>query len=125
MHCYEDDTKQWDENVVGWRDRATEILELNGYSVLNPVVRPYTGANHVEIVEADLEEVRKSDGVLAYLPVVPMAGSPMEIFFAAHILRLPVCAFPAVHTGPWFKYFTKQYERMDEAIAQLIRRYEP
>lgn len=119
MHCYSGKEEEWDDQVLHWRQLATTKLAALGFGVLDPTLRPYTGINEVEIVEADLEEVRKSDGVLAYLPNVPMAGTPMEIFFASYVLKLPVFAFSMENDGPWIKYFTDQYPTIDKAVEAI------
>lgn len=60
------------------------------------------------IVDGDLLSIRKSDGLVAYLDTRGI-GTPMEIFFAARILCIPVYVITKRFTyHPWImKYATK------------------
>jgi nucleoside 2-deoxyribosyltransferase len=61
------------------------------------------------IVEIDLELIRKSDGLLAYLPGKnPVTGTSMEIFYSAYILRIPVYVITQDYFHhPWIRMLTE------------------
>ena len=71
--------------------------------------------NNSDIVEDDLDLIRKSDGILAFAQDIRV-GTPMEIFFASRILRIPVYIITKRYaTHPWImelatKVFTNQRE---------------
>lgn len=53
------------------------------------------------IVDVDLELIRKSDGVLAYL-ITPTIGTAQEIFVASYIYRIPVYVITKDYKNhPW------------------------
>lgn len=55
------------------------------------------------LVEQDLEKIRKSDGLVAIANSVRI-GTPMEIFYAARILRIPVYIITIKYPyHPWIK----------------------
>lgn len=57
------------------------------------------------IVEDDLEKIRKSDGIVA-LANQTRIGTPMEIFFAARVLHIPVYVITKRYAfHPWIKKF--------------------
>lgn len=56
-----------------------------------------------DLVERDLTKIRKSDGIVAFANVTRV-GTPMEIFFAARILRIPVYIITKKYPfHPWIK----------------------
>jgi nucleoside 2-deoxyribosyltransferase len=58
------------------------------------------------LVEDDLRMIRKSDGLVAFLGEKRMIGTPMEIMYAARILRIPVYVITADYAyHPWIKKF--------------------
>lgn len=72
------------------------------------------------IVDGDLELIRKSDGIVAYLESSKnfrtMIGTPMEIFFAGRILKIPVYVITKKYAfHPWIrKYATKVFRNRTE-----------
>jgi len=61
--------------------------------------------NTTEIVEDDLDMIRKSDGIITVLDS-PSFGTSMEIFFAARILRIPVYIITKRFSyHPWIRKF--------------------
>ena len=55
------------------------------------------------IVEDDLDKIRKSDGIIAIVNETRI-GTPMEIFFASRILRIPVYVISKkYYSHPWIK----------------------
>lgn len=57
------------------------------------------------LVDDDLTMIRKSDGIVAFV-LVKSLGTPMEIFFAAYILRIPVYIVTDKYAyHPWIKKF--------------------
>jgi hypothetical protein len=73
-----------------------------------------------EIVNGDLEYIRKSDGIIAYAGTSNKfstnIGTPMEIFWAAKILEIPVYVITNKYGfHPWIlKYATKIFKSLAE-----------
>lgn len=64
-----------------------------------------------DIVEDDLDKIRKSDGIVA-LAETTRIGTPMEIFFAGRILRIPVFVVTKRYAEhPWITMHTKRVFR--------------
>lgn len=61
------------------------------------------------IVDGDLECIRKSDGIVAYVKGSIGIGTQMEIFFAARVLQIPVYIITKKWANhPWIqKYATE------------------
>ena len=71
-------------------NRAREMEALDFMKDGNRKQRDYLSKRSAEsIVEDDLDKIRKSDGLLAIANNTRI-GTPMEIFFASRILRIPV-----------------------------------
>ena len=71
-------------------NRAREMEALDFMKDGNRKQRDYLSKRSAEsIVEDDLNKIRKSDGLLAIANNTRI-GTPMEIFFAGRILRIPV-----------------------------------
>ena len=71
-------------------NRAKEMEVLDSMKDGNRKQRDYLSKRSAEsIVEDDLNKIRKSDGLLAIANNTRI-GTPMEIFFAGRILRIPV-----------------------------------
>lgn len=70
------------------------------------------------IVDGDLDMIRKGDGLITMLNS-PSFGTPMEIFFAARILRIPVYVITSKYTyHPWIqKYATRIFRNKTEFEA--------
>ena len=98
-----------------WRGEAKHFLSPYKIDTSDPHDRSYTPGKEVELVNGDLEAIRKSDAVIAHVPTdVPMAGTPMEIFYAAYVLRIPVYTFP-INRSPWIiRWSTKSFETLQE-----------
>ena len=63
------------------------------------------------IVEDDLDKIRKSDGIVA-LAETTRIGTPMEIFFAGRILRIPVFVITKRYARhPWITMHAKKIFR--------------
>lgn len=61
-----------------------------------------------DIVEDDLDKIRKSDGIVA-LAETTRIGTPMEIFFAGRILRIPVFVVTKKYARhPWITMHAKK-----------------
>jgi len=66
-------------------------------------------------VNDDLEKIRKSDGIVAFANDTRI-GTPMEIFFAGRILRIPVYVITKKYPfHPWIiEHATKVFKNMTE-----------
>lgn len=112
-----------DAEVHDWRDDMTRRLRT--YDVINPADRDYRGIediNHVELVEADLEDIDRSDFVIAHCPK-PSVGTSMEVMYAA-MKDIPVIAFvpPGTSVSPWLRYHSVGvYNYAFEVHSALLR----
>jgi len=77
-------------------------------------------------VDNDLEKIRKSDGIVAFVVAskkfATMIGTPMEVFFAANTLRIPVYVITnkfAFH--PWIKKFATMIFRTRKEFEEYIK----
>lgn len=68
-----------------------------------------------DIVEGDLEMIRKSDGLLTIIDNVSI-GTSMEIIMASRIYKVPVFVITnIVESHPWIRYFaTKIFKTKEE-----------
>jgi nucleoside 2-deoxyribosyltransferase len=108
------DAKDWREHAKAWLIHDT----------LDPMRRDYRGKEDEsvdEIVSGDLEDINKSDVILASC-VRPSWGTAMEIHYATYIARKPV--FAVVPEGqavsPWLRHYTHAiYRTFEEAIDAI------
>lgn len=74
------------------------------------------------IVEDDLEKIRKSDGIVA-LANDTRIGTPMEIFFAGRILRIPVYVITKQYPEhPWIKEHAAKVFANRKEFEQFVKR---
>lgn len=107
------------DEATQWRLDAQKGLAAYGIGVNDPNKRLYRPGIEAEIITKDLEEIRKSDGVIAHVPLdVSFHGTSMEIFFAAYVLRIPVYTFP-VNPTPWLIHWTTQFDNLNEIINYI------
>jgi len=104
--------------------RAEEMLILDSYVDCSRKQRSYLSTrSSYSIVEDDLEKIRKSDGIVAILNDVRI-GTPMEVFYASRVLRLPVYVVTRKYAAhPWVvelatKIFTNKKE-LERYLAKL------
>lgn len=107
-----------DADARDWRERAKSRLRTD---TLDPMRRDYRGIEDEsvnEIVRGDLEDIRRSDVVLASC-VRPSWGTAMEIHYATELADVPVYAVvpEGQPVSPWLRYYTEQiFSTFDEAI---------
>ena len=94
-----------DTECRDWREQAKTLLAERECDTLAPLRRDYRGREQdrslaAEIVEADLADIRGCGGVLAYCDR-PSAGTSMEVFYAAHVLKIPVVVVCQGTISPW------------------------
>ena len=82
--------------------RAEEMKILDSYKDASRQQRDYLSSrSSSSIVEDDLEKIRKSDGIVTVISNASI-GTPMEVFFAARILRIPVYVVTKKYAShPW------------------------
>jgi nucleoside 2-deoxyribosyltransferase len=96
--------------------RAAEMEVLDSMRDGNRKQRDYLSQRSAEsIVEDDLDKIRKSDGLLAIANDTRI-GTPMEIFFAGRILRIPVYIVSKKYAKhPWIvQHATMTFSSMAE-----------
>lgn len=97
-------------DVRSWREEAAARLTFLGAEPLDPCRRDYTGIEHVDdnpakIVAEDLAEIDGCSAIIAMVDA-PSAGTSMEIFYAAHIRKIPVIAITpdSIAVSPWISH---------------------
>ena len=71
----------------------------------------------IKIVEADLKQIKKADGVVAFIEANKSSlGTPMEFFYSSRILNKPTYAITKSMCGhPWIKGLaTKSFNNKEE-----------
>jgi len=82
--------------------RAEEMVIIDKLKERSKEQREYLRTRSAyNIVEDDLEKIRKSDGIIAFAQNLRV-GTAMEIFFAGRILRITVIVLTRRHKNhPW------------------------
>jgi len=111
-----------DSECRDWREQAKVLLAEHGCGTLDPLRRDYRGREHdptlaAEIVEADLADLRECGGVLAYCDR-PSTGTSMEVFYAAHVLKIPVVSVCCEGVSPWLAYHSW---RVSSTLTQGVK----
>jgi len=85
-------------------ERAKDMETIDSLRDGSPEQKAYMATrNDHSIVEDDLDKIRKSDGILAIAETTRI-GTPMEIFFASRILRIPVYVITKKYNRhPWIR----------------------
>ena len=104
------------------QERAKDMQVIDSFKDGNKEQKEFMATRNVsDIVEDDLDKIRKSDGIIAFAEVTRI-GTPMEIFFGGRILRIPVYVITKKYSKhPWIvqhatKIFSsrKEFERFVE-----------
>lgn len=106
-------------------ERAEEMLILDSYIDCSRKQRSYLSSrSSYNIVEDDLEKIRKSDGIIAILNDVRI-GTPMEVFYASRVLRIPVYVVTRKYAAhPWvIQMATKIFANKRELEQFLKNKY--
>lgn len=114
------------ESACEWRTIVK--ANLSGmWDVLDPCRRKHSGhpLEMKRIFELDLRDIRESDIVLANLgnPKLAKHGTAMEVFYAAHTLRIPVVAFGKEETDalhPFFESLVTEWTETPYTAAELL-----
>lgn len=81
----------------------------------------YNKANKT-IVSDDLTKIRKSDGILAFANDTRI-GTPMEIFFAASVIKIPVYVITHKYQNhPWIQKFATKVFTSRKAFEEFIKK---
>jgi hypothetical protein len=128
-----------DGDATDWREEAKRLLPRE-IGVLDPMSRDYRGRedeNVAEIVRGDLDDIAKSNAVIAYCPR-PSWGTAMEIHHVATMgrdvrvrtargpvtvgWRKLVAVVPAgVPVSPWLRHHSDAVvETLEAAVAQVV-----
>ena len=92
------------------------------FNVLNPFERE-RGLTYRQIVQKDLELIRKSDLLVAWLPF-PSVGTSMEILYAKSN-GIPVYIITSeLKSHPWIRFYAnKIFETYEELENYLVNLY--
>lgn len=110
-----------DADCKSWREEAKGLW---GGSTLDPICRDYRGREDccaAEIVHGDLEDIQNSDAFLVYFDK-PSVGTSMEVFYAKHVLELPIVVVSVTDTplSPWLVYHSDHIAKtIPEAVGKL------
>jgi nucleoside 2-deoxyribosyltransferase len=112
--------KGWREWLKAERDDFTWVDPLEKYDTMAEAEAEWTVE---DIVEDDLRMIDDADALLVHWELVPTAGTPMEIFYAAQICEKPAVVQTKVHESdlsPWVTYHADTVaESFDDAINAL------
>lgn len=76
-----------------------------------------------KIVPPDLKYIADKKGLVSIFSNVPMAGTPMELFFAALLVKIPTFSLGLDFISPWMVHHTSKKQvakSFDELESQLI-----
>lgn len=101
-------------------NRATEMETIDLLKDGSRKQRDYLATRSSwDIVEDDLRMIRKSDGVIAFAHDVRI-GTPMEIFYAARLLKIPVY----IVTKKWANHpWIKEHARVIFSNKKSLEKY--
>jgi nucleoside 2-deoxyribosyltransferase len=107
------------EEATIWRNEAKAALEKIGIEAIIP--RPFIpGEDVVGLVSDDMRDIRSSDFIISHIPPnTVMAGTPMEIFYAAFVLKIPVYTFPK-NQSPWYlRWSTESFDSLEDLLEYV------
>jgi nucleoside 2-deoxyribosyltransferase len=107
------------EEAAIWRNEAKAALEKIGIEAIIP--RPFIpGEDVVGLVSDDMRDIRSSDFIISHIPPnTVMAGTPMEIFYAAFVLKIPVYTFPK-NQSPWYlRWSTESFDSLEDLLEYV------
>ena len=107
------------EAAASWRNKAKTALAEVGIEAIIP--RPFIPGEDVRgLVADDMRDIESSDFIISHVPLnTPMAGTPMEIFCTAHVLKRPVYTFPK-NPSPWYvRWSTRSFDTLDELLQYV------
>lgn len=114
-----------EDECHGWRDTFSKAHPDLG--CLDPTVRSYTDPfgdkEYITLVEADLDDIRKADALLAYVWKTS-GGTSMELVWAHDILHIPtIVVVPNLAiVGPWVRYHAHYVvDNFEEAYELLTK----
>lgn len=111
------------EEANVWRFKAKSFLAKMDIEGIIP--RPFVQGECVyKLVEDDMNNIKDSSFVISHIPLnTAMAGTPMEIFYTAHVLKKPVYTFPK-NPSPWYKrWSTKSFDTLEELLEFVKENY--
>lgn len=128
-----------------WRDDLTENLARAGIEAISPLrgkhiflahapkgaveeIAANNGITPRQIVTRDLQDIAACDMVIANLLDIKanneiVIGTPMEIFYAAHVLGLPVITLVNDAGSPWITHHSIRVCGSLEEAAAVAKMY--
>ena len=118
------------EEQTSWRNYAKDYLIQIGISSIDPCIRPHSkdcSLSDKEIVQQDLLDVEKADFLLvdARHRDKSMYGTPIEVFYANHILGKPTIGWYDEEHGyndnSIFQnvFLSNRFPSLDEALDHI------
>jgi nucleoside 2-deoxyribosyltransferase len=109
-------------DVNTWRRQASKALLVeNDFATVNPAVRVINDSNTKEVIAADMTDIQRCSGVLAFLPNKYLCrGTTMEIFYAKFVLGKPVVVFGETNWSAWVWNFADEcFPQLGDALAYI------
>jgi hypothetical protein len=113
-----------EDNGKEWRDAVTDDLVDRGVDVLNPLEQITVDCATQAVVQQDKELLEQADAVFVRWEILPMTGTPMEIY-RCYERGVPVVVWatcPVADVSGWvFEHsvVTPNREVAVETVAQL------
>lgn len=126
--CTDDEATNWREQLPKDVREACELhqdVDSDEFYFIDPMARDFRGIegdNTDLIVHGDLEDIQMSQFVVANAWQIS-AGTMMEVFYAAYVLRKPVVVVlpPDAKVSPWLKYFAyRVVNSLPQAAGALV-----
>lgn len=106
-----------------WREKAVAALAEMGIEGIIP--HPWAKGESVQdLVAGDMSDIENSEFIISHIPLdTAMAGTPMEIFYASYVLKIPVYTFPK-NPSPWYmRWSTKSFNTLEELLEYVKENY--
>lgn len=114
-----------DKEAFTWRAMAEEYLASKCFYVIVP--KRLMDASDSEIVEGDLNDIRKADILLAHVPYgVTAIGTTMEIFFASREGKVVILWGGNFDSGisAWHSHHSEAYcDELSEALCYIWKNH--
>jgi len=100
----------------GWEKKDIEAIDSGKKTVW------HQGLKYRRIVENDLHEILKADGLVAFLPFVPTVGTIIELVLAKQFNKevYIIAEYEPWLSHPWLKYFADVIVSSFDELARYL-----
>lgn len=109
-----------DDDGRTWRQYVEEQTSISCINPLDYYDDSYQSWSDQQIIEQDLSLIDQADAVVVNWELVPMAGTPMEMFYANHVHDKPVvAAFDGAEDdlSPWVTGHSDVRQSIDDLVT--------